>query len=110
MMKNFEWLKSLPDDTYVFDGHEYTISNLKWCAGMEPDRHDIYLKYIKYCQHKRKDKLPSNPGTIEQEKITNVFMRADSKYFYDLFDTEDLGEVFDNLRDWKNKNKAVKRL
>ena len=28
MSKNFDWLRGLPDETLVYDGHEYTVDNL----------------------------------------------------------------------------------
>ena len=39
MSKNFDWFRQLPDDTLIFDAHEYTMQNLKWSASMEPDFH-----------------------------------------------------------------------
>jgi len=47
MAENFIYFSNLPDDTLIFDGHEYTMHNLKWSASMEPERHDVYKKYIK---------------------------------------------------------------
>lgn len=30
MQENMEKLATLPGDTFVYPGHEYTVSNLKW--------------------------------------------------------------------------------
>ncbi len=38
MSKNFEWLHSLPDETLVYDGHEYTMDNLKFGSGIDIGR------------------------------------------------------------------------
>ena len=35
MMKNYDWLRKLPDDTLVYDGHEYTLKSTAWGAGMD---------------------------------------------------------------------------
>ena len=35
MSKNFDWIRKLPDDTLIYDGHEYTIGSLTWGAGMD---------------------------------------------------------------------------
>ena len=33
MYKNIEFIKSLPDDTNIFSGHEYTVDLMKWAKG-----------------------------------------------------------------------------
>ena len=35
MAKNFDWLRKLPDDTLVYDGHEYTEFSVRWSGGID---------------------------------------------------------------------------
>ncbi|MES1906440.1 MAG: hypothetical protein MHPSP_004300, partial [Paramarteilia canceri] len=65
---------NLPDKTNIFCGHEYTEKNLKFGLTVEPNNENI-KKRLALVQ-----KIPKEngtiPGTIEEEKLTNVFMRV----------------------------------
>merc|ERR1711991_73853 len=71
-------LGSLPDATRVYCGHEYTVGNLMFGAHAEPDNADIAaaLEAAKAARARDEDTIP---GTIAQEKLTNVFMRVRSQ-------------------------------
>lgn len=64
-------LLKLPEDTNVYFGHEYTVSNLKFAESVEPDNKDIAEK-MKWA----KEVGVTTPSTIGNEKLTNPFMRA----------------------------------
>ncbi|RZC37943.1 Lactamase B domain containing protein [Asbolus verrucosus] len=68
-------LGSLPDNTQVYCGHEYTVQNLKFAKHVEPDNPDI-LKRIEWARAKREHEEPTVPSTIADEKQTNPFMRV----------------------------------
>jgi len=72
-------LASLPDETKIFCGHEYTLSNLKYAKHVEPNNAEV-VKYAKECLEKRSKTvpLPTIPGTIGNEKKVNPFMRTQS--------------------------------
>merc|ERR1719483_920385 len=70
-------LASLPDETEVFCGHEYTLSNLKFALHVEPDNEKLE-EYYKVCEGKRLAGEPTIPGSIGQEKEINPFMRVGS--------------------------------
>jgi hydroxyacylglutathione hydrolase len=70
-------LAALPDDTRVCCGHEYTLSNLRFAASLEPANKDI-IEYQKQCEILRAKKLPTLPSTIAQEKKINPFLRCKS--------------------------------
>ena len=78
-------LSKLPDDMRVFCGHEYTESNLRFAAHVEPDNAAVREKL------ERVEKIRANaaadwhdaqsdemtiPSTIGDEKLTNPFMRS----------------------------------
>ncbi|RCI03401.1 hypothetical protein CU098_012719, partial [Rhizopus stolonifer] len=64
-------LMKLPDDTKVYFGHEYTSSNLKFAQHIEPDNKHIQEK-IDWA----KQVGCTTPSTIQNEKLTNPFMRV----------------------------------
>ncbi|XP_060555908.1 hydroxyacylglutathione hydrolase, mitochondrial-like [Ruditapes philippinarum] len=70
-----EILSSLPGETRVFCGHEYTTANLKFAIHTEPANVDIQNK-IKSAQNLRDNNLPTIPSTIDEEKKINPFMRV----------------------------------
>ena len=70
-------LAALPDDTEVYCGHEYTLSNLRFAAAVEPKNNDI-LKYQKQCEVLRAKNSPTLPSTIAQEKKINPFLHCHS--------------------------------
>jgi hydroxyacylglutathione hydrolase len=77
-------LLQLPDDTRIYCGHEYTVSNALFAAHVEPENTDITAR-LKTVQDMRKRGEPTMPGTIGEEKRTNVFCRAVStESFSDL--------------------------
>ena len=45
-------LGMLPPDTLVYAGHEYTVSNLRFAAVVEPDNKDIAAK-LAWAQQQR---------------------------------------------------------
>lgn len=68
-------LSSLPDETRVYCGHEYTVNNLKYALHVEPLNESILAK-MKEAGTKRGTNQPTVPSTIEQEKKYNPFMRV----------------------------------
>ncbi len=64
-------LAALPPETRVYFGHEYTASNLKFAAAVEPDNPDIVARATEMPS-------PSTPSTIAVERATNPFLRAAS--------------------------------
>jgi hydroxyacylglutathione hydrolase len=73
MWNAFTELLKLPEDTHIYFGHEYTLSNLKFAAHVEPDNRDIQDK-MKWAQENK----CTTPSTISNEKLTNPFLRVES--------------------------------
>jgi hydroxyacylglutathione hydrolase len=65
-------IMTLPDDTKVYCGHEYTRQNLLFAATVEPNNTFIYDYYNDLMQDPERCSLPS---TIELEKRINPFVR-----------------------------------
>ncbi|KAG7031501.1 Hydroxyacylglutathione hydrolase cytoplasmic [Cucurbita argyrosperma subsp. argyrosperma] len=67
-------LGSLPKQTRVYCGHEYTVKNLLFALTVEPDNEKIKGKLL-WAQGQRQAGHATVPSTIEEEMETNPFMR-----------------------------------
>ena len=73
-------LKSLPEDTSVYCGHEYTLSNMKFANYI--DTNNALLNKISLeIKNKRKKGLPTVPFNLGVEKKINPFLRVDDDNF-----------------------------
>jgi len=73
-------LRSLPEDTTVYCGHEYTISNMKFAKYIDNDNallNEVSLEI----KNKRENALPTIPFNLGVEKKINPFLRADDDNF-----------------------------
>ena len=90
LFEGFQHLKKLPDDTQIYCGHEYTLTNANFCLSVEPDNMDI-ISRTEEIKSLRSAQKPTIPTTIELEKQTNLFFRAktaqDLKVLRDLKDS-----------------------
>ncbi len=98
-----------PDDTQVCCTHEYTLSNLRFAAAVEPDNRDI-AQHTLDCQALRQAGRPTLPSTLALEKLINPFLRcqqpavvAAAQRMGPLNDAGDSVAVLAALREWKNR-------
>ncbi|CAL9040063.1 hydroxyacylglutathione hydrolase 2, mitochondrial isoform X1 [Musa acuminata AAA Group] len=75
MFSSLRKIASLPDDTDVYCGHEYTLSNAKFALSIEPNN-EALQEYAADVARLRSKKLPTIPTTIEKEKQCNPFLRT----------------------------------
>uniref|UniRef100_A0A915PUU1 hydroxyacylglutathione hydrolase n=1 Tax=Setaria digitata TaxID=48799 RepID=A0A915PUU1_9BILA len=68
-------LSSLPNDTKVYCGHEYTVDNLKFALSVEPKNDEIKKKLV-WAEERRRSGDCTVPSTIGEEKRFNPFMRV----------------------------------
>ncbi|BBP65433.1 hydroxyacylglutathione hydrolase [Pseudomonas sp. Cab53] len=100
-------LAALPEDTLVYCTHEYTLSNLKFAAAVEPDNPDIAARLAKVSQQ-RSDGVTTLPSTLALEKLTNPFLRTTETSVKQKADersgqrNQTPSEVFAALRAWKD--------
>jgi len=78
MHESLKKLMTLPDDTKVYCGHEYTESNLRFAMTLEPRNHKLVSRFERV-QGLRSRGVSTVPSTLEEEKQTNPFLRWDSK-------------------------------
>ena len=102
MWNSLKKLKSLPDDTKVYCGHEYTLSNAKFLQSVISN--DLINKKIEELKKLELDKTPSIPSTIKEEKELNLFFQSDNsdlKIQLNMKDKTD-EETFAYLRNLKD--------
>lgn len=68
-------LASLPAETLVCSGHEYTASNAKFALTVDPHNPDL-ISRSEEITAKRAAGLPTVPSTLALELATNPFLRA----------------------------------
>lgn len=104
MWDSLSKLARLPNDTKVWCGHEYTVSNAKFCAGVLPDDNAI-AERLRKVEAARARNEPTVPTTIGAEKVTNVFLRAAEEKVAAALGLEgsDAAAVFAELRERKNR-------
>ena len=97
-----ERFASLPDDTLVYVGHEYTIKNYQFGLTVEPDN-EALRKALEDATQKREKGECTAPSTVAHEKATNVFMRLQQvRKQLDLADDASEADVMLALREKKN--------
>lgn len=91
-------LATLPDDTVVYNGHEYTAGNVAFAKSIEPDNPAID-RLFKFAQE---NKVTTGLSTIGDEKEWNVFMRLDKDAIKQVTGATEPGAVMNSLRELKN--------
>ncbi|MEM8552232.1 MAG: hydroxyacylglutathione hydrolase [Pseudomonadota bacterium] len=89
----------LPDETKIYCGHEYTLTNARFAHQALPDDAAIGAR-LKAVEEARAAAEPTVPTTMAAEKATNPFMRADDPSLARALGLEGAGpaEVFAKLR------------
>ncbi len=103
MFDSLKKFKSLPIETKIYCGHEYTKNNLAFCLKFNPNNNNLKdrEKIIDKMIIKKK---PTIPSTIKDEIETNIFLRYDDqdvRNTLNLKKASDL-EIFIRLRDLKD--------
>lgn len=108
MHESLSKLGALPANTLVYCGHEYTASNLKFAASVEPDNEEIGRR-AEIVGRQRADGKPTVPSTMADELATNPFMRttrdaviAAAKQNEPPGD-ESPAEILGSIRRWKDR-------
>ena len=89
MFDSLNKIKSLPENTNIYCGHEYTLQNSKFCIKHDPDNLVLKNKIVDI-KKKLKNNLPTIPSILKDEINCNIFLKA-----------KDL-ESFSKLRDLKD--------
>lgn len=107
MHHSLQRLAALPPLTRVCCAHEYTLSNLRFAAAVEPGNADI-AEYTRRCEQRRQEGLPTLPSSIGLELSINPFLRCSVTEVVQAARgqgaaSDEADEVLRALREWKNR-------
>jgi hydroxyacylglutathione hydrolase len=103
MWHSFQKLMALPDDTQVYFGHEYTLSNARFAVSVDPDNATLKARADEVSALREAGKY-TIPTSIGVEKQTNPYMRvadADVRAHLGMPQATD-AEVFAEIRTRKD--------
>ncbi|XP_052207065.1 probable hydroxyacylglutathione hydrolase 2, chloroplastic isoform X2 [Diospyros lotus] len=104
MYSSLEKIMSLPDDTSIYCGHEYTSGNSKFALSIEP-RNEALQSYAAHVVHLRNKGLPTIPTTLKKEKSCNPFLRTSNpeiRLSLNIPETADDSEALGAIRQAKD--------
>jgi hydroxyacylglutathione hydrolase len=107
MWTSLSAIAALGDDVKVYVGHEYTASNLRFAAHVEPGNPDIAAKIDQVTALRARGEA-TVPSTIADERKTNPFLRsgeASVRRFAGVDDGASEGDVLAKVRAAKDNFK-----
>ncbi|MGY3449465.1 hydroxyacylglutathione hydrolase [Bradyrhizobium sp. USDA 4353] len=98
-------LRTLPDDFRLYCGHEYTASNVKFALTVDPDNEALKARAAEVTRLRAANQ-PTIPVLLGEEKLANVFLRADDPAVAVRLRMKGASaeDVFGELRERKNKS------
>jgi hydroxyacylglutathione hydrolase len=97
-------LMSLPADTQIYCGHEYTATNGRFALSVEPENEALQAR-MRNVEALRGQGKPTLPTTLAAELATNPFLRPNSSAIRARLGLQNAPDwqVFARLRELKNK-------
>ena len=90
MFSSLQLIKSFPEETKIYFGHEYTLKNSEFCIKHDENNSKLRKK-INIVKKKLEKGLPTVPSTIKEELDCNIFLRSkDIESFSKLRDLKDI--------------------
>lgn len=104
MWASLSKLMALPDDTKLYCGHEYTLSNAEFAKKLEPGNVNLQTRLLEVRELRARNQS-TLPSTIGMEKRTNPFLRPDSEEIKKNVGLPFADEVavFGKIRELKNQ-------
>lgn len=102
LYNSLKTLSYLPNDTFVFPGHEYTQKNLEFCLKLDPENEFLKDKYEWVKDMRKKGEFTVGSRLIE-EKLYNPFLRCGEDYYLQLTGESTPEQSFKKLRMLKDK-------
>ena len=94
-------IKQLPEETTIYCGHEYTLSNVKFALSIHPDNQDLQ-KYANWVENQEEEHRPTLPTKLLDQLKCNPFLQCDHEHFQKLYKSTDPIEVFGKMRKAKD--------
>jgi hydroxyacylglutathione hydrolase len=104
MWESISKIATLPGDTNLYCGHEYTLNNARFAMTIEPENEALKAR-VTEVEALRAAGKPTLPSTLNVEKATNPFLRPQSRIIRARLGLEGAPDwqVFARLRQLKNK-------
>ncbi len=104
MYHSISKFNEVPDETWVYCAHEYTMANAKFALHVDPDNKDLQA-YAKQIENRRNAGVSTVPSLMGVERKTNPFLRADQPEFAAVLGMERSSsvDVFAEVRSRKDK-------
>jgi hydroxyacylglutathione hydrolase len=99
-------IKNLPDSTYIWCTHEYTLENYLYLEKLEPENIRIKQK-IKDVKELRKQNKATIPFTLGSEKILNSFLRSNDPSLKFILNANNDFEIFCKVRQFRDKSQNI---
>ena len=106
MFDSLKKISSFPQETKVYCGHEYTLSNLKFALEVDTNNRELENEFNNV-KSLIASNTPSLPTTLQKELKINPFLRCNQNTIknkvikkFDMVDDE--LEIFTALRKWKD--------
>jgi hydroxyacylglutathione hydrolase len=77
MFESLQKINSLPDETQIYCGHEYSEKNGRFALTVDPDNSTLIERMNEVIALRYKG-MPTVPTTLALEKQINPFLRASS--------------------------------
>ncbi|ARN56092.1 hydroxyacylglutathione hydrolase [Sedimentisphaera salicampi] len=104
LWQSLERIASLPEDTLIYPGHNYTAENCRFALSVQPDN-ELVRQRLQKARKADIEGIGLVPSTVGEEKRTNIFLRAvddDVKEALGMPEATAL-ETFEALRKRKNR-------
>jgi hydroxyacylglutathione hydrolase len=107
MLASLDRLAALPDATQVYCAHEYTLSNLRFAAAVEPGNAHVSAALAAVRQSRDRDEI-TLPSTLGRERLINPFLRSREPAVRAAAEQHaghalpEAAEVFATVRRWKD--------
>ena len=103
MFDSLNKLKSLPKNTKIYCGNEYTKKHLEFCLKYDLNN-ELLKKKVNWINSKIESNLPTVPISIEEEEKTNIFLRCNDPSIKNALNLNNASEqeIFSKLRDLKD--------
>jgi hydroxyacylglutathione hydrolase len=95
-------IKRLPGETLIYCGHDYALENFRFALSLEPENEQVKKRQASF-----RDKATNArvPAVLEEEKMTNPFLRTDEERMRNITGVRDKNPaaVFAELRKRKDR-------
>jgi hydroxyacylglutathione hydrolase len=82
MLASLDRLATLPDDTQLCCGHEYTVANCAFAMSVDPDNRALRERAAAAGERRARGE-PTVPVMLRDERATNPFLRVDAQALRD---------------------------